>query len=321
MRVFISWSGPVSRAIAELLHTYLPCILQDVVPFVSSHDIASGVRWSAQLSRELDQSSFGIICLTPQNIHSDWILFEAGALTKHIEDRACCLLLQSLRPADITGPLAQFQHCAFDQASFSKLLADINTSLEAPLPIGTLEMVLEKWWPDIEANARTAMQNTATRDDARAKRDAADMLEEVLLRIRDMQAKLESRGEEPGVESIAARVFPGDTEIGGDRAFTVTFKRLNPVSREMRVRLDPRVRFQRFLDQMYEHVSDHVSPFTYGLQWIFRDLSTGRVIEHARLQPGVSDPSTVKDSRRLTEVGIVPGSTLEAILTSDLPAA
>src|ERR1043166_9866287 len=132
MRVFISWSGEASRAVAELLWKYLACMLQDLRPFVSSHDLSSGARWSTQLAKELEEASFGIICLTPDNLHSDWILFEAGGLTKHVGGRACCLLLQNLNPADISGPLAQFQNCPFSETGFAKLVTDLNSLLPSP---------------------------------------------------------------------------------------------------------------------------------------------------------------------------------------------
>jgi len=66
-------------------------------------------RWSIELSKELEAASFGILCLTPDNLNSAWLLFEAGALTKHAEGRACCLLFGGLRPADVSGPLSQFR--------------------------------------------------------------------------------------------------------------------------------------------------------------------------------------------------------------------
>jgi len=52
----------------------------------------------------------GIIYLTPTNLNSPRLLFEAGAIAKSLEGRAWTILRGSLSYADVQFPLAQFQH-------------------------------------------------------------------------------------------------------------------------------------------------------------------------------------------------------------------
>ena len=88
MKIFISWSGDLSQRVAEILDNYLPAMIKDLKTFLSRH-IQSGSRWNLELMKELSESNFGILCLTSENLNSAWLLFEAGALTKHVEGRAC----------------------------------------------------------------------------------------------------------------------------------------------------------------------------------------------------------------------------------------
>ncbi len=43
-------------------------VINAVKPFLSS-DIEKGVRWSDKIANQLQDCSFGIICLTPNNLH------------------------------------------------------------------------------------------------------------------------------------------------------------------------------------------------------------------------------------------------------------
>ena len=85
MRVFISWSGDTSKRLAEALRDWLPGVLQAVKPYFTPNDIEKGTRWSGEIAGELEKASFGLFCLTRDNINSPWMMFEAGALSKHVD--------------------------------------------------------------------------------------------------------------------------------------------------------------------------------------------------------------------------------------------
>src|SRR5215211_6657068 len=107
MLVFISWSGPRSRAIAEALENWLAKVIQAVEPWISQ-DIDKGLRWGTEIADRLEQSKVGIICLTKSNLDAKWIHFEAGAISK-TKDGYVCTLLIDVKPSDVEQPLAQFQ--------------------------------------------------------------------------------------------------------------------------------------------------------------------------------------------------------------------
>ena len=84
-KIFISWSGPLSQKLGEALRNWLPSALQFVKPYFSPEDIEKGAKWNSEISKELETSNIGIICLTRDNTEKPWILFEAGALSKSLE--------------------------------------------------------------------------------------------------------------------------------------------------------------------------------------------------------------------------------------------
>ena len=137
------------------------------------------------------------MCLTPANQASPWLLFEAGALTKHMEGRACGLLLGDLGAADVSGPLAQFQHRQFNEKDCLALVKDINSKANSPLDDAQLVMIFDKWWPDLE-NAYQANLKSVSEAVAVPRRDDRDILEEILLRMR----ALESPGDRPSAGTV-----------------------------------------------------------------------------------------------------------------------
>src|ERR1700710_2297738 len=88
MKVFISWSGPASRTMAHALKGWLPLVIPAIDPFDSNQDIANGKRWTWELADRLAKTKVGIICVTPFNLRSSWLNFEAGALSKAVDHQA-----------------------------------------------------------------------------------------------------------------------------------------------------------------------------------------------------------------------------------------
>ena len=145
MKVFISWSGQDSKKLGEALRDWLPGVLQLVTPYFTPSDIEKGTRWSTDISRELSESQIGILCVTRDNIHNDWILFEAGALSKSLEKSHVCPVLFGITNTDLAGPLKQFQTTEFEKGDIHRLLGVINgRSGENKLPQKTLDTVFEK---------------------------------------------------------------------------------------------------------------------------------------------------------------------------------
>ncbi|MFI7596671.1 hypothetical protein [Actinoplanes sp. NPDC049681] len=86
MKIFVSWSKPISMKFAQLLREWLPDVIQEVSPWVSSEDIEKGQRWALEVGEKLDAISEGILCVAAENQHEPWLTFEAGALAKSLSN-------------------------------------------------------------------------------------------------------------------------------------------------------------------------------------------------------------------------------------------
>ena len=184
MEVFISWSGGRSEKVAEALRDWLPSVIQSVKPFMSASDIDKGARWSEDIARHLQDAQFGLICLTQENLKAPWLLFEAGALSKSIENSRVVPFLYEVSSAQLEGPLAQFQASVADKNSTLELVRTINGALEGDaLELARLENAFEIWWPQLEK----ALENIpkATKE-APPSRTDSDILKEVLQLTRQM---------------------------------------------------------------------------------------------------------------------------------------
>jgi hypothetical protein len=127
VKIFISWSGDLSHQVALALREWLPVVLPYVQTWISSKDIPKGSRWGAELARELEETTCGIICLAPDNVQAPWLNFEAGALSKQIAQARIHPFLLGISLAELDGgPLSQFQATECNSDDVQKLVSSIN---------------------------------------------------------------------------------------------------------------------------------------------------------------------------------------------------
>lgn len=184
MDIFISWQGEKSLYVAEQLQSWIKMVLQNTKPWISSKDLAKGSRWNPELSSKLEAVQFGIICLTRSNLESNWIHFEAGAISKSQSSNVWTLLLD-LDHNDVKFPLAQFNHSiANNKEDFFKMIKSINDSMnDQSLESDVLDKTFNKNWDDIEAIFKEASK--IEEDKEQEERSADDLLNEILSLSRD----------------------------------------------------------------------------------------------------------------------------------------
>jgi hypothetical protein len=181
MHVFISWSGERSKTAAQGLRSLLEDMFQQAVEVFISDHIGPGENWAQRIGVELEQSQFGVLCLTHDNFQAPWLLFEAGAVAKKFGSAHIVpYLIDELPEAADRSPLAYFQRARADHDGTYRLVQTINEVRENPQPEQRLERSFERWWPDLEQTLKSLPvppQNQATL------RSDRQILEEILQKI------------------------------------------------------------------------------------------------------------------------------------------
>lgn len=200
MKIFVSWSGTLSKNIAEILRQWIPAVVQAAKPYYSPDDITKGARWTTEIAKELEESSIGIICLTNDNLEAPWIMFEAGALSKKMDKSKVCPILFGPDPADIQGPLIQFQASKFEKEEIKKVIRMINLELgEHGLAANVFDEVFEMWWPRLKEKVENELKAPKKHEKGKS-RSERELLEEILDLSRAMSLASERGQIRSGIE-------------------------------------------------------------------------------------------------------------------------
>lgn len=213
MKVFISWSGSRSNAVAQALRDWLPLVVHFVEPWLSEADIAAGERWAQSVAKELESCNFGIICVTRDNVTAPWVLFEAGSLAKSLEGSRVIPLLFDLEFSEIGGPLAQFQAKKADRDGLAETIDSVNHAAKEPIPDARVKQLFDALWPQLESQLTIIPKHPTT---AKPIRPQHEILEELVSSVRGIDGRIRALEElplEPRSRSRKRRLHPVMLEL------------------------------------------------------------------------------------------------------------
>jgi hypothetical protein len=207
MNVFISWSGPLSKAFAELLYEWLPDVIQRAKPWLSSEDIEKGSIWSSELNDALS-TTIGILCVTQENKDAPWLLFEAGALSKGLTKSRVCPLLIDLSTKNLEPPLSLLNLTLPQKKEMLKLVESINAAdPKNALNDSHLKKAFEQQWKNFEEKSEKIRQEHKTKSKATPRSDS-EIIAEVLENTRAIRRAMEESKETIGFSSGLSSVTP-----------------------------------------------------------------------------------------------------------------
>ena len=165
MKVFLSWSGVLSQTLAEILHQWLPEVIQACNPYFSPEDNIKGGRWHDKIAKELATSQVGLICVTAESLKSQWILFEAGALSKNLDKARICPILFNVSVKELkNSPLDEFQAAKFEKKEIEKVVKMINRTLgRRALSDRLLTLSFNTHWPELKRKVEAELARHPTK--------------------------------------------------------------------------------------------------------------------------------------------------------------
>ena len=190
---------------------------------MSKYDIHKGTRFLEEIDNALQYCKAGIVCLTPENSHSVWVAFEAGALASRMETSKLVIpLLSRMRPAELHGPLSMFQTCQLTKEDMLQLVRNLNdlNSEEDIIVENRLEATFDGVWPTFEAQIPEIEKRQTFRGmTIPARKSETELIEEVLDVSKSIRVLIEehvrgSAGVSSGLEGIETAVIQSPMTSG-----------------------------------------------------------------------------------------------------------
>lgn len=245
MQIFISWSGEMAKRCAEALRDWLPYMNQAISPFVSSQDISKGERGLNKIADQLQECSFGIVCVTRENQSAPWINFESGALSRELGESSLVPFLLDMQVKDLSsGPITQFQ--ATDGSSKEDVWAmvkSINQKCEKTVDQERLQRTFERFWDDLAGNLTSIREGSPS--SGMPQRETSDILDELVKLVREQNMRIGALEKSVGnVSTISSHYTindPKEVRITGETDESLAYpNRVTRVARMARGVIGPK---------------------------------------------------------------------------------
>lgn len=128
LNIFISWSGITGKQIAEKLKYLMVNVMQfaDGEVFLAPADISKGKAWRDELRTRLLESNSGIFILTPDTKPSEWMAFEAGAVSTKAGQKCLIPLLFGTSEGTIPKYLTEYQFANFHKEDYKDVFSSLG---------------------------------------------------------------------------------------------------------------------------------------------------------------------------------------------------
>ena len=158
--------------------------------------IEFGAEWYGAIMSKLDSATDVVALLTPHSLDRPWILYETGVAKGKLDATVLGLALGIPLEGANSGPFAQFQNCADDEDSLTKLVLQLIRRNPTAQP---REEAVRRQVQAFQASVKSIVEKRPKRPVPPAKVDenaVAKMFEEVKALVRGLPEKVGSRFED-----------------------------------------------------------------------------------------------------------------------------
>lgn len=189
--------------LAELFSNLLKSVSAGVLKSFRSSDkrggqgIEYGVEWYPEIIKNIQISTDVVCLLTEQSINRPWILFEAGMAKGKLDTPILGLSLGIPLTKVSTGPFAQFQNCADDEDSLTKLVTQLVNRIPGSEPdADTIRFQVGKFRENLKKvldKSKTSEMQTVERQTTVQENDvsSAKLFEEIKVMFQDLPARID----------------------------------------------------------------------------------------------------------------------------------
>lgn len=166
--IFLSWSGEQSRKVAEAFSELFKAVFAPTVKsFMSSKDIAVGARSIGTLFKMLEKCNYGVCFINNENFKAPWINFEAGALSKIIDDSSVMVLLldESCISNLYQTPLGEFQHKLFNEEDIKSIFEEVIKKFELNDDMDSFLQRFDSGWENFYSKAMIALSEKCVKEE------------------------------------------------------------------------------------------------------------------------------------------------------------
>lgn len=178
MKIFISWSGSLSKSVALDLKDWLPKVIQVAEPWVSEVDIPKGTAWFDEVRNALKSAAIGIFVVTPESAESVWLNYEAGSIAQILTDKRVCPFVVGMTKTQVKPPLGLLN------GTEAKDKQDVLNFLLSVAPEGvkhsTIEHAFGREWSDFELLLRRRIEESRNSVAPPPTRTMEDKVDEIL---------------------------------------------------------------------------------------------------------------------------------------------
>ena len=187
--VFFSWSGERSKKVAEAFQDIFKEVFDPVIEcFLSTRDIAPGARSIQILFDKLEKCNYGICFIDSENVTAPWIQFEAGALSKMVENSKVMILLLDNNTECLQGtPLFAFQHKLFNREHIQSIFEEIIKLFDQESSKESFLKRFEKSWGSFSERSNKILANVQNEIDIQnTNKDELNTIKKMLIDVQNL---------------------------------------------------------------------------------------------------------------------------------------